>query len=77
MSYPKNQRSLWWVLLPIFLEIIGGIIAYLVLRKDDERLAKFCLNLSIVLTITQLIAFMYLLNMIGESGLDSGLGVNI
>jgi|AP45_3_1055517.scaffolds.fasta_scaffold14031_2 type II secretory pathway component PulF len=77
MSYPEKQRSLWWVLLPIFFEIIGGIIAYFILRKDDQRLAKFCLNLSIVLTIVQLIAMMYLLSLIGESGLDSGLGINI
>lgn len=37
------SKSRWWYLLPIFFSIIGGIIAYFVLRHDDPRLAKNCL----------------------------------
>jgi zinc-ribbon domain len=33
---PKHPRSAWWYLLPIIFGIIGGIIAYFVLRDDDE-----------------------------------------
>jgi len=49
--YPERPRSNWWFLLPIFLGLIGGVIAYFVLRHDDPRKAKNCLYLSIVLAI--------------------------
>jgi len=47
--YPEKQRSNWWYLLPIFLGIIGGIIAYFVLRNDDRKKAKKCLYLGLIL----------------------------
>lgn len=47
--YPEKKRSNLWFLLPIFLGLIGGIIAYFVLRNDDPKKAKNCLYLSIVL----------------------------
>jgi len=37
---PERQRSNWWYLLPIFLGIIGGIIAYFALRNDDRERQK-------------------------------------
>ena len=42
-------RSRWWYLLPIFLNIIGGVIAYFTLRKDDRVKAKKILILGIIL----------------------------
>ena len=36
-------RSKWWYLLPIFVNIIGGLIAYFVLRHDDPKKARNCL----------------------------------
>ena len=47
--YPEKQRSNWWYLLPIFLGIIGGIIAYFAIRKDDLPKAKKCIYLSLIL----------------------------
>ena len=47
----EKPRSNWWFLLPIFLGIIGGIIAYFVLRHDDPRKAKNCLYLAITLFV--------------------------
>jgi len=49
--YPEKPRSNLWFLLPIFLGLIGGVIAYFVLRHDDPRKAKNCLYLAIVLAI--------------------------
>jgi len=46
---PERQRSNWWYLLPIFLGIIGGIIAYFALRNDDHQKAKKCLYLGLIL----------------------------
>ena len=47
--YPENKRSNWWYLLPIFLGVIGGIIAYFAIRKDDRQKAKKCLYIGLVL----------------------------
>ena len=46
---PERQRSNWWYLLPIFLGIIGAIIAYFALRNDDRKKAKKCLYLGLIL----------------------------
>lgn len=50
MSQEERTRSRWWYLLPIFFQIIGGVIAYFILRNDDPKKAKNCLWLGIVLT---------------------------
>ena len=47
--YPEKPRSNWWYLLPIFLGIIGGIIAYFAIRKDDLPKAKKCIYLGLIL----------------------------
>lgn len=49
--YSEKPRSNWWFLLPIFMGIIGGVIAYFVLKHDDPRKAKNCLYLGIFLAI--------------------------
>ena len=47
--YPEKLRSNWWFLLPIFLGLIGAVIAYFVLRHDDPKKARNCLYLGIAL----------------------------
>ena len=47
--YPEKQRSSWWYILPILFGIIGGIIAYFAIRKDDRQKAKKCLYIGLVL----------------------------
>ena len=51
MSEMNTRRSNWWFLLPVFLNILGGVIAYFVLRGDDPSKAKNCLYLGIALLI--------------------------
>ena len=46
----KKKRSSAWYLLPILLTIIGGVIAYFVIKEDDPKKAKNCLYLGIILT---------------------------
>ena len=52
MTYSKKQRSNAWVLLPIFFGVIGGIIAFFIIRGDDPRKAKNCLWLGIILSVS-------------------------
>ena len=52
--HPEKQRSNWWYLLPIFLGVIGGIIAYFAIRKDDRKKAKKCLYLGLILGAIQI-----------------------
>ena len=45
-----RRRSNAWFLLPVFLQLVGGVIAYFVLRGDDPPRARNCLFLGIALT---------------------------
>ncbi len=47
MAYPEKTRSNAWFLLPIFFGVIGGIIAFFILRRDDPKKARYCLYLGI------------------------------
>ncbi len=53
---PINSRSNWWFLLPILMAIVGGVIAYFVLRHDDPKKARNCLYLGIVLTVVGVVS---------------------
>ena len=44
-----RSRSSLWFLLPIFFNVIGGIIAFFVIKEDDPKKAKNCLYLGIIL----------------------------
>jgi len=52
---PMKSRSNMWYLLPILVGLIGGIIAYLVLRHDDPQKARTCLYVGITLAIVGII----------------------
>jgi len=73
--YPEKTRSNFWFLLPIFLSLIGGIIAYFVLRHDDPKKAKNCLYLGIILQIIGLAVNILFLTQVPE--LEQGLNINI
>ena len=70
---PERQRSNWWYLLPIFLGIIGAIIAYFALRNDDRQKAKNCLYLGLILGAIGI--FFQIL--FAEIPIDEQFGVNI
>ena len=71
----ERVKSLWWILLPIFLGIIGGILGYFALKNDDPKLAKFCLHLSILLTIVEIAVWVPLVILTEQ--LTPNLGVNL
>jgi hypothetical protein len=50
-------KSNWWYLLPIFLGVIGGIIAWVALKSHDGKLAKNSLILGIILNVIGMIIF--------------------
>jgi FtsH-binding integral membrane protein len=53
--YPEKIRSRAWYLVPIFFGLIGGIIAYFAIRRDDPQKARNCLYLGIILTVINII----------------------
>ena len=75
MEHTEKPRSNAWFLLPVFLGIIGGIIAFFILRNDDPRKAKNCLYLGIVLMIIGII--FNILVAASFPGIDSGFNVNV
>lgn len=53
-------------MLPIFLDVVGGVIAYFVLRSDDPQKARNCLLLGITLFAIHVLAFLALLLLFPE-----------
>ena len=75
MSYPEKRRSNAWFLLPILLGLIGGIIAFFILRQDDPRKARNCLYLGIAFMFIGIVLNLLIATSI--PGLDSGFSVNV
>ncbi len=50
-----KKRSVAWFLLPIFLGIIGGVIAFLIIRKDDPMKGAYCLIIGAVSMVVGII----------------------
>ena len=50
-------KSNWWYLLPIFLGVIGSIIAWAALKSHDDKLAKNSLILGVILNVIGMIIF--------------------
>ena len=75
MTYPERPRSNAWYLLPIFIGMIGGIIGYLAIRKDDPTKAKNCIYIGIVMMIIGIIFNIMLLGVDVVS--NPGFNVNV
>ena len=75
MTYTEKPRSNAWYLLPIFIGMIGGIIGYLAIRKDDPQKAKNCIYIGIVMMIIGIIFNVILLGVEGVA--NPGFNVNI
>ena len=75
MTYPERPRSNAWYLVPIFIGMIGGIIGYLAIRKDDPQKAKNCIYIGIVMMIIGIIFNVILLGVEGVA--NPGFNVNI
>jgi uncharacterized membrane protein YeaQ/YmgE (transglycosylase-associated protein family) len=73
--HPEKSRSNLWFLLPIFLGLIGGLIAFFILRQDDPSKAKNCLYLGIILAIIGLMFNILILTQIPE--LEQGFNINV
>ena len=50
-----KRRSSLWFLLPIIFNVIGGVIAYFIIKEDDPKKAKNCLYLGIILAAIPII----------------------
>ena len=75
MTYPERPRSNAWYLLPIFIGMIGGIIGYLAIRKDDPQKAKNCIYIGIVMMVIGIIFNVIVLGVEGVA--NPGFNVNI
>lgn len=55
---PTKRRSRLWYLLPIFFSIIGGAIAYYVLKETDPITARNTLWVGVILAAAATVAFL-------------------
>jgi len=51
MSHVKKRSPLWYEL-PLIFAIVGGVIAYFIIRKDDPKKARNCIIIGIILSVT-------------------------
>ena len=58
-----RYRSRWWFMLPLLLNLLGGIIAYLAIRHDDPDKAKNCLLVGLAIFVALLAPWMILLSL--------------
>ncbi len=49
ISMQVKRRSSFWFLLPILFNVVGGVIAFFIIKEDDPKKAKNCLYLGIIL----------------------------
>ena len=75
MTHQEKTRSNLWFLLPIFFGMIGGVIAFFILRKDDPRKARNCLYLGMVFMIMGIMLNIFIISEVPE--LDPGFNVNV
>ena len=83
MPYPEKSggehteisRSSMWYLLPILVGMIGGIIAYLAIRKDDPRKAKNCIYIGLVMVLIGILFNIMLLGV--DVSNNPGFNVNL
>lgn len=73
MTYQGRTRSNIWFVLPILLGIIGGVVAFFILRRDDPKKAMNCLIVGIIFMLIGIIFNL----LIGEPVLDLNPGVNV
>ncbi len=57
ISMQVKRRSSFWFLLPILFNVIGGVIAYFIIKEDDPKKAKNCLYLGIILAVIPFVLF--------------------
>ena len=74
MSYTEKTRSNAWFLLPVLFGIIGGAIAYFILRRDDPQKAKNCLYVGVVFMLLGMAVNVIILDQMPEisTGIDIG-----
>ena len=72
--YSEKKRSNWWYIVPILFGIIGGIIGYYALRRDDPQKAKKCMYIGLILTAINIIANIALVA--AGIGFEQGYNVN-
>ena len=74
-EHTEKSRSSMWYLLPILVGMIGGIIAYLIIRKDDPHKAKNCIYIGIVMMVIGIILNILLLGV--DVVTNPGFNVNL
>lgn len=58
-SFGETKKvSSAWYLVPIFFGIIGGIIAWLIIKDDDQKKAKNCLMIGLFMIVIEVILYL-------------------
>lgn len=61
-----RRRSLAWYLLPSIFNVVGGVVAYFVLRQDDPWMAKACLLVGVATVFVPVALFVISIWTLGQ-----------
>lgn len=61
-SYTKKTSDLWY-LMPIFFALLGGIIAYAMVKDRDKEMAKTLLLTGVLVTFIGIFAISYYISL--------------
>ena len=57
----KGKVSNWWWLLPIFLNILGGILMFIALRRENYDIAKKGLIMGFIITVLEIALYLMII----------------
>lgn len=72
--HPIKPRSNLWFLAPLLFGIIGGIVAFFILRRDDPIKARNCLIVGVGMMVVGIMIDVMLMPQI--TGITEGIKVN-
>ena len=55
----QKEKSFLWVLIPIFLGVIGGIIAYFAVKYDDPRTANQYIVVGLIFQVIWIVIWLW------------------
>ena len=64
LRWGENSRksvSGWWWLLPIFLNILGGIMMFIALRRENYDIAKKGLIMGFIITVLEIALYLMII----------------
>ena len=62
MGEEKKNVSMWWMFVPVFLGVAGGLVAWKVHKEREKEMARVMLIMGIIFTLVIIPFYIWLLS---------------